>query len=88
MNWFAEPLDNQCNVVLLAYGVHCMLNGARPTKPPAAPSAPSRNEIDRALKDFEPGGAKHERWINGETRLYTERIALYSRKFAGKLRIE
>ena len=85
MNWFAERLGNHANVPLLAYRVHCMLNGARPAKSPAAPS---NSEIDQQLADFKPGGKHYDRWLGGDSKLNERRIALYSKRYPGKYQVE
>lgn len=58
LRWFEERVGNHINVVKLADRLSAMLDGNRPQKS----TAPNTAEIDRALKDFEPGGAKFDAW--------------------------
>jgi hypothetical protein len=80
INWFAERLGNHANIPLLAYRVHCMLNGSRPAKvtPPTAQS----KSLDEGIAAFQVGGSKYERWMAGDVELNKERIRLYEKKHA------
>lgn len=86
--WFEGRVGSHINIVRLADRLSAMLDGARPQKV-AAPSTATTKSLDGAIAEFQPGGTKHDRWINSnDRRLNDERLALYSRKYLGKIILE
>jgi hypothetical protein len=48
----------------------------------------SKESIDASLREFQSGGSKYDKWMQGDPELNEERLSLYKRKYPGTYEVE
>ena len=81
LEWFSQRIGNHPQAVKVALRLAAIYSGNG--MPAPLPPAQSKS-LDDAIKQFEPGGAKHDKWVNGDSRLNDERLSLYNQKYKGQ----